>query len=213
MYEQIYNFFSVNLSLFRLLYSLFITLVCSIIVLKTHKMFKVSHHQGIRYFRNAFFFYGIAFIFRYLLSMVHIALPFFEFFMIMAGFFLLYSLVWKEFEIKDSYCSLFNSYIFSFYIITLLMVLIDSLLGNFLFLFLSQIVIFGITSIISFKNIKKGGFSKLYHIAMVLSFFAWMLNMIFVFFLSDRLRFVGNIYILNMIVFIIILYGVSKITR
>ena len=209
MYELIYDFCSVNLSLFRLFYSLFITLICLVIVLKTNKMFKVSNHQGIRYFRNAFFFYGIAFLFRYLLSVTYFATPIFEFFMIMAGFSLLYSLIWRNFEVEGSPSSLFNYYMSLFYIMAVTMVCLDFLFQSFLVLFLSQIIVFVIISIISFKNIKKGGFSKKYHIAMVFCFLAWTLNLIFVSFLP-RLRFIGNIYVLNLIVFLMILYGVTR---
>ena len=213
MYNYFYNFVSENLDLFRFLYSAFIALICFLIVLKTDRLFRISLHQGIRYFRNAFLFYGIAFMLRYLLSLYYFVFPFFEFFMVMAGFFLLYSLVWKKFEIKDSRSSFFNPIVFLAYFITLVIILFDFFSQSYNFLFISQIIIFTIATIISFQNLKKQtSFSKLYFIIMVLNLFAWSLNFILIF-LSQRLRFVGNIYVLNVIVFLIFLYGVFKVAK
>jgi len=101
MYSEIYNFIAQNRELFRFLYSIIVAFICFIIVLKTDRLFRISSHQGIRYFRNAFFFYGLAFIFRYILgnpvyfNQMRLV---FEFFMIMGGFCLFYSLLWKRFE-------------------------------------------------------------------------------------------------------------------
>ena len=118
-----------NKEVFKVLYAIVIVLVCSIIVLRTHKLFHLSLHQGIRYFRNAFFFYGIGFFIRYILgsSWIYTNLNqyylliielLFEFFLVMAGFFLLYSLLWKKFESAGSkpLTSLFHSRIAIFYI-------------------------------------------------------------------------------------------------
>ena len=213
MYNYFYNFVSENLDLFRFLYSAFIALICFLIVLKTDRLFRISLHQGIRYFRNAFLFYGIAFMLRYLLSLYYFVFPFFEFFMVMAGFFLLYSLVWKKFEIKDSRSSFFNPIVFLAYFITLVIILFDFFSQSYNFLFISQIIIFTIATIISFQNLKKQtSFSKLYFIIMVLNLFAWSLNFILIF-LSQRLRFVEHIYVLNVIVLLIFLYGVFKVAK
>ena len=209
MYNYIYNFVSGNLDLFRFIYSAFITLICFIIVLKTDRLFRISNHQGIRYFRNAFFFYGVAFMLRYIMAFYSFVCPIFEFFIIMAAFFLLYSLVWKKFTDKKS--SLFNQMINTSYLISFAIAIADYFTQSYGFLFLSQIFIFTVASIISFKNIKKEtSFSKTYFVIMILNLSAWVLNFIFVSFLSQRLRFIGNIYLLNIIVFLIFLYGVFK---
>ena len=220
MYDEVYRFVAENKELLRFLYSIIIAFICLIIVLKTDRLFRISEHQGIRYFRNAFFFYGVAFIFRYFLSKsiyFNYMKLIFEFFLIMAGFFLLYSLLWKRFELKPSESSLFNSKIFIFYFLALILVSLDYLWGGYLSLFLSQIILFGIASIISYKNYRVGGkeyrFLKLYFIVMFLNFFAWFLNFIFASFLDWRLRWLANIYVLNVIIFLIFLYGVVKLTK
>ena len=102
-----FNLIIENKEIIKLFYGIVIGLICLIIVLKTDRLFRISLHQGIRYFRNAFLFFGIGFIIRYLLgalfsyeffsySYYPIFNILFEFFLIMAGFFLIYSLLWKK---------------------------------------------------------------------------------------------------------------------
>ncbi len=220
MYSEIYNFIAQNKELFRFLYSIIVAFICFIIVLKTDRLFRISSHQGIRYFRNAFFFYGLAFIFRYILgnpiyfNQMRLV---FEFFMIMGGFCLFYSLLWKKFEHSKETSSLFNFRIFIFYILALIIVVLDYLWGGYTFMFLSQIILFFFASIISYNNYKKGKkehkFLKLYFIVMVLNLIVWVLNFVFSSFLDWRLRWVANIYIINVLVFLIFLYGVVRLTK
>jgi len=220
MYSELYGFIAQNRELFRFFYSVVIALICFIIVLKTDRLFRLSSHQGIRYFRNAFFFYGVAFILRYFLAkppyflLMRIA---FEFFMVMGGFFLFYSLLWKRFEIRGAESSLFNLRIFIFYVLAIIIALLDYLWLWYNFMFFSQIILFGFASVISYRNYKKGGkehkFLKLYFVVMVLNFIAWALNFIFADFFGWRLRWFANVYALNVIVFLIFLYGVIKVTR
>jgi hypothetical protein len=220
-YNYAYNLIAENIELFRFFYSILIAFVCLIIVIKTDRLFRISFHQGIRYFRNAFFFYGVAFLLRYSLtygSYFSLIKPLFQFFMIMAGFFLLYSLLWKKFEIsKGSKSSFFNPIIFVFYMITLIIIFLDYLWATYYFMFFSQIILFGLASIIScrnyWKNGKKHNFLKLYFIIMILSFFAWVFNFVFGTFFNWRLRWLANVYALNIIVFLIFLYGVIKLTK
>jgi len=84
-------------------------------------------------------------------------------------------------------------------------------------MFLSQIILFFFASIISYNNYKRDKkehkFLKLYFIVMVLNLIAWILNFIFSSFLDWRLRWVANIYIINVLVFLIFLYGVVKLTK
>lgn len=221
LYNYIYSLIAENIGVFRFFYSMLIAFICLIIVIKTDRLFKISFHQGIRYFRNAFFFYGIAFILRYSLTegtpYFYLIRAFFQFFMMMAGFFLLYSLLWKNLETnKGSRSSLFNPIVFVFYMITLGIVLLDYIWKGYYFMFFSQIIIFAIASIIGCKNYmangKKHRFLRTYFIALLLSFFAWALNFIFGGYFDWRLRWLTGVYALNTIVFLIFLYAVIKLT-
>jgi len=221
----LYELIMQNREFFRLLYTFIIGLVCVIIVLKTNKLFKLSFHQGIRYFRNAFLFYGLAFIMRYFLGAFYVfdggqvqsvVMNFvFEFFLIMAGFFLLSSLLWRKFESKDK-SSLFNSKILLFYCLTLVIVFLDRLWGTYLFMFISQIILFSYAAIISYvksKDKKVGSFLRLYLTVILLNLIAWIINFVVATFFNWHRGGVVGIYLLNIIIFLLFLYGVISVTR
>lgn len=223
-----YQWIIENKELLKIIYSLAITLICAIIVFKTDKLFRLSFHQGIRYFRNAFLFYGAAFLFRYILipslsklfgKYNFIPRAFFEFFLIMAGFFLLYSLLWKKLEYNQRTfkSSLLNRNILVFYLMAIIIVILDIIWNKYAFMFLSQFITFSVASIISYNNYLQRGkhrkFSKFYFLAMVLSFIAWLLNFLLVFWIGWNKGILINIYGLNIIIFLLILYGVIKLTN
>lgn len=226
MYEWIIE----NKELFKVFYAIAIGLISAFIVLKTHRLFSLSHHQGIRYFRNAFLFYGIAFIIRFFVgspfiydlmsrevfSLINFI---FEFFLIMAGFFLLYSLLWKkiEGENNDYSSSLFNLKIFPFYIMALILAVLDFLWSTREFMFFSQIFAFAIAVVISYNNYKKKGtkhrFLKFYFVAMILGFLAWVANSVAALYLNWNRVVLMGIYSSNLILFLLFLYGVVIVTQ
>ncbi|MBU0894209.1 MAG: hypothetical protein KKF48_03670 [Nanoarchaeota archaeon] len=224
-----YTWIITNKELFKIFYALIILIICIVIVLKTNRLFKLSLHPGIRYFRNAFFFYGIGFLIRYFIgtpfvyenilpnshAFINLA---FEFFLVMGGFFLLYSLLWKRFETDvPSFSSLFNSRILILYAITIIAVILDSLWKMNYIMFVSQIIIFIFASVISYSNLIKSKnkhmFLKYYFTAMSLSLIAWILNALAALYFEWNNIILVNIYVLNMIVFLLFLYGVIKVTK
>lgn len=226
---MIYPWIVENKEIIKIFYGLVIALMCLIIVVKTNRLFHLSFHQGIRYFRNAFFFYGLAFITRYIFGANYFVMYLgpdyltlvtliFEFFLVTGGFFLLYSLLWKRFEgIGNNYfSSLLNPNILLFYFMSIIIVLLDCLWGVYYFMFLSQIAIFGYASVISYKNYEKKGFErkflKFYFLAMILSFSAWVLNSIAALLFNWNLVIVISVYILNIGIFLLFLYGVVKLS-
>lgn len=225
MYEWLIE----NKELFKLIYSLMVVLICIVIVLKTDKLFKLSFHNGIRYFRNAFFFYGIGFVIRYfvgspflnrglLINYQFLINILFEFFLVMAGFFLVYSLLWKKFETEEgSFSSLFNSKTTIFYLMTFIIIILDHVWSTDYLMFISQVIIFLFALIISFVNLKKSKkthiFPKFYVIAMFLSLVAWLLNFLVAFYFNWNQGVLTNIYILNAFVFLLFLFGVIKVTN
>jgi hypothetical protein len=217
-----------NKEIIKLIYGLAIVTICIAIVLKTDRLFRLSYHQGIRYFRNALFFYGISFIFRYFLLQSELfnstflsydlSKFLFEFFIIMAGFFLLYSLLWKNFESEDPYpSSLFNKHLMIFYAMTIVILLLDYIWAGYYFMFISQIALFLAASIVSFNNYSNKGserkFTKFYFIAMLLSLSAWTLNAVSALYLNWNIFAIIAVYMFNIILFIILLYGVFNVTR
>ncbi len=213
--------------LIKIIYALIIISICLVIVLRTNKLFRLSSHQGIRYFRNCFLFFGFGFFVRYILGSGYLmATPtyfiimniLFEFFLIMAGFFLVYSLLWKKFELDNhSRSSLFNGKIIVFYLMSAIIVLLDYLWLTHSFMLWSQIILFALAVIISFNNYinntPKGKFLKYYFIAMLMGFIAWVLNFLAAnYFHWDKTMLMG-VYGLNILLFLLFLFGVIKVTR
>ena len=228
---MVYDLIIANKELLKVIYGLAIGLICLVIVLKTHKLFKLSMHQGIRYFRNAFFFYGIGFSTRFIIGATSNLFPdhsivfyyltrtLFEFFLVMAGFFLLYSLLWKRIEgvKKVHFTSLFNSHVGVFYLMAIIIIILDNLWNAYYFMFCSQIILFIIASALSYNNYIKNGtkhkFLKYYFISMVLSLIAWVLNAILSWYLNWNEAVLINVYAINVIFFLMFLVGVMRVTR
>ncbi len=223
-----YNLIVENKELLKIIYALIITIICFFIVIKTNKLFKISSHQGIRYLRNAFLFYGMAFIVRYFFGVLHfhnslgniysfLIKVFFESFIIMAGFFLLYSLLWKKLRSKANFSSLFNKEIALFYGMTFVFVFLDFIWHTGAFMFISQIILFLCALIISFTNYKNNGkrhkFLKFYFMAMLLSFTAWILNALAALYFDWDKGIMMGIYGINVIFFLLFLYGIIKVTK
>jgi hypothetical protein len=217
-----------NRWILEIFYALIISSICFAIVLKTDKFFKLSLHQGIRYFRNAFFFYGIAFVGKYLfglfsdlsLDYLFVTQVLFEFFLVMAGFFLFYSLVWRKFESEKAHylTSLVNSRIIIFELFALAIAVLDSFWHTYYIMFFSQILVFFCASIIAYSNYikkdrKKHRFLKFYFVAMLLELSAWILNYLVAAYFNWRHLVLTDIGILNAIFFLLFLCGVIKITK
>ena len=227
---MIFGWIIENKEILKIIYALLICSIAAIITLKTDRLFKISDHQGLRYFRNSFFFYGLAFFTRFILGKAtisiykygevyqQITILLFKFFIIMAGFFLLYSLIWKHVEKIKNYHSFLNLRVSLFYVATLLIISLDFIFNTNIFMYLSQVGLFFILSVLAYKNyIKDKGesvFLKYYFTTMLLGFIAWILNTILYCFLSGDPGITQIfIYGLNILFFIFFLFGIIKITN
>jgi len=224
---EFYHFVIQNKEIFKCFYALTIILINVLIVLKADKLYSLSFHNGLRYFRNAFFFFGLAFASRYFLKFIFdfvalyhlrfVSVYFFEFFLVVGGFFLLYSLLWRRFESPKPFSSLFSPIIALFYVLALVIALIDFLWRFHYLLFISQIILFLYAVIISHSNYRRNRkthkFPKFYFLAMILALAAWILNFLAAVVFSWNMVFVVNIYILNSLFFLLFLYGLIKVVR
>ena len=101
----------------ELVYTVVIMVLCLVIYYKTKEMYDLTKYTGINYFRNAFLFFGLAYIVRFLLHMMMISRVSFDLFLpmrqlmapllaligyfsTMAIFCLVYSLVWKKIAVR-----------------------------------------------------------------------------------------------------------------
>ena len=224
---MIFSWIIENKEILKIIYALVICSIAAIITLKTDRLFKISDHQGLRYFRNSFFFYGLAFFMRFILGEAatsiykygeiyqQITILLFKFFIIMAGFFLLYSLIWKHVEKIKNYHSFLNIKIVPFYIGTILIIFLDLVFHTNMFMYYSQIILFLILSVLAYKNyIKDKGesvFLKYYFLTMLLGFIAWALNTV-IYYFSNNIGIIQIcIYGANIVFFITFLFGIVKI--
>jgi hypothetical protein len=224
---SLYSLILENKYILELLYALAISFICGVIVLRTDKFFRLSLHQGIRYFRNAFLFYGAGFIARYLFGVFgDLALDYafffeitFEYFFVMAGFFLLYSLIWRKIESpKEEYVSsLFNAKILIFHVMAVVIAVLDFLWQTYNFMFISEILIFLFVSILAYvhfsKDKGKHRFPGFYFFITLIGLAGWVLNFLAESYFNwshEVLIFVG---IVDIIFFMFFLYGVIRVTK
>jgi len=223
---SLYSFILDNKSVLELLYALLLAFICGVIFFRTDKFFRLSLHKGLRYFRNAFLFYGAAFIARYLFGVfsdlnfdyAYVMKIIFEYFFVMAAFFLLYSLMWKRFETqKEKHSSLFNAKIAIFHVMALVVAVMDNLWQTYYFLFGAEILIFIYASVLAYSNYKKDKkqhrFLKFYFIAMLLSLAAWTLNFLAESYFNWNHWLLIDVGIIDVIFFLLFLYGVVKATK
>jgi len=211
----------------EMIYS-FVIIVCSLMVYYgTRELYELSSYRGIRYFRQAFLFFAIAYFFRYSIRFIlyffnirtmHEFFPtslglmglltlfLFMYFSSMAVFYLLYSVMWKRWNGKSRRIYLFHAAAVLISLVSIISRRNDVLLGiNFIFLMLISLVYY-----VAHKDSKiKKGRNNLY-IVYSLLFVFWVLNMVDIlvpFFLQ---QFQLIIYLASSGIFLTILYKVLK---
>jgi len=208
----------------EVLYS-FIIIACSLMIyFGTKELYKLSNHQGIKYFRLAFLFFAIAYFFRSFIKFLIIYFDIRELFMLLplnfgvvtlflfmyfssiAIFYLLYSVMWKKWGKKSLKISLFH--LFALIIASISIILPNSLtyllINLILFLFVSTTLYY------AYKHSKKKK-NNLYAIY-VLLFIFWILNIIDILVPSFLQYFQLIIYLASSFIFLLILYKVIKNT-
>ena len=215
---MIFDWILENKEILKIIYALIICFICAIIVIESNRLFKLSDVQGLRYFRNSFFFYGLAFFLRYILGKLFNTIFLFEFFIITAGLFLLYSFTWKYAEYMGKfYYSFLNPRAGSFYIIAILIAWVDSLLSTPLFMYVFQILLFTIMSFISYDKYVSGGrknkASKYYFVVILLGLLMWILNMFLEYFINWNVVLQIIVYSINILFFAFFFYVIIKITK
>lgn len=214
----------------ELIYS-FVIIICSLMIYySTKEMYELSSYKGIKYFRYAFLFFAIAYLFKSFIKFLLVyfgasriidinpgfigivTLFVFMYFSCLAVFYLVYSLMWKKWNGKSAILGIFHilSIAIAFIIITTSQ--IEILFG--VNLFILAIAIFGLyithkesKTDKESKNKKKG--SNIYVIYALLFIF-WILNIIEVL-IPNFLKFYQLlVYLSSLGVFLTILYKVLK---
>jgi len=209
----------------EMIYALVVLVSCWLIYARTREMYELTSHNGIKYFRNTFLFFGITYAVRFFMHLFmtfrinprlfeHIAFGIrdFSFFIMiyascMATIYLTYSIFWKKLEKYEF------SNVYIFHMAAIIIALI-SLLRNSPGVFLSfQSVLFLLLIIISFINYRKtrhkGSFSQLY-LLYLLIFGLWIISNIIEFIIIFSTLIGLIIYGISVLLFIILLIKVLK---
>lgn len=182
----------IDILLIETIYMLLLVIPSMIIYLKARNVYKFSNHKGIKYFSDAFKFLAIGFLIRYIIMIMKLiqndfsTIKNFDIFtlmmeisLMMTGFLLLYSMTWKRFNHLNIFKKI-NFPIISIYVLAFIFAFIDLIIKAFYMMYISQIFVFSIASIISYKNFnkKKTSIKQLYFISMILFFIVWTINLI-----------------------------------
>jgi len=180
----------------------------------TKEVYKLSAHKGIKYFREAFLFFALAFFFRFIVNTLFMTRRVHHFFdlaprifgmlagllfmyaSLIAIFYLLYAIIWKHFKNK----------IWVFHIIALLIAVLTIITRNPFLILLIQLVVLVIMILLSLLK-HKGHF----HILYLLLFIFGILNIIGILIPGFMIALQLAIYLTSIILFFLILYKVIKI--
>lgn len=207
----------------EIIYSFVIIIASLMIYFATKEIYNLSSHKGIKYLRESFLFFAIAFFFRSFIKLFFIlsspsgvfelyraefqmfSLLIFIYFSLIAIFYLLYSLTWKKFNKRKVPLflhlgvSLISIFLIGFNNVSLYILI------NILILIL---IIF--VSVYSYKNSKRQKNNlKLYTIYFLLFVF-WALNAIDVLIPNFLQTYQLLIYLSSTTIFLSILYKVLK---
>lgn len=208
----------------EIIYS-FVIIVCSLMIyFGTKELYDLSSYKGIKYFRQAFLFFAIAYLFRFILQFVvtsfnlqgileifplifgYFALFVFMYLSSISIFYLIYSMSWKKFKDK-------SKMLYIFHIIAIIIALASIFFRNQIFyiglnvlLLVSAIIMVGITSYHQKHKARKNNLLMTY----LFLFIFFILNVfnILVPIFMESLKLI--VYIISLGIFLAILYKVLK---
>jgi hypothetical protein len=200
--------------LLKVIFSFIILASCLTIYVKTNKLYKLSSHKGIKYFRDSFLFFGLAFIANVAIVILNKYYPetilaiipsylVFNFALTMGGLLLVYCLIWKEMEADWEYVILVLAVVLSFVDYFYLKGII----------YAAQIFTLGygmILSYSSYQSSKSHNFRQLFFISIVLAFIGYGINLLSIFLIPIFPAFWLLDYAITASAFIIITYSVVR---
>jgi hypothetical protein len=193
-----------------LLFTIFSSLIAFMIYYRAKKLHDLVDHQGIRSFRDAFFWWGASFAVRtvhvilanrYALVTTFLAMAFF-YCLALGAFYLVHSLVWKRLIGDDTL--LFH--LFSIGLVAGTLYYYPGMI------FLACMILLGYAIAISYSNYKRAkGFHQFYFISLVIAFLAYLVNFLTIYFSSPYFLILS--YLATMAALLIFLAGVLRFTR
>lgn len=199
-----------------IVYGIVVTIITGIISHRSYKYFELSSHTGLRLIATSFlaFCVGFALVSLRYINSLYLQLPIdpylqyaFEVAICLAGFYIVYSLMWKR---------IYFPLDFTFFVLAFCIALVDYIVASAYqtFMYLSQLIVLSLGIGISYHKscmAKKAGkhtFLRMYFYTLVLMFFGYLINFINVF--VDAPWFSLLTRITTLTIFLIFLYGTSR---
>lgn len=210
----------------ELIYSFVIIICCLMVYYATREMYELSSYKGLKYFRRAFLFFAIAYFFRYSIRFLLVffdmrqifefspiyfgGIPIFIFLYSssMAIFYLLYSVMWKNWISSKFKIYLLHALAISIALIWVLSrsIMVYWVLNLILLIFVSFVLF------VAYKDSKNKQKGKGLFIIYLLLFIFWVLNVIDILIPKFLQIYQLVIYLISTLLFMIILYKVLKKT-
>jgi hypothetical protein len=213
-------FFNPAELIIELVFTLIAVFFCFVIYFKTAESYRLTKHKGIQYFRDAFLFFGLSYIIRFLFSPVILSRPALDYilprgmsiilfilplgyFSTIAIFYLLYSTIWKRF---DNFWMVYTGHAVA--ILLPLAAFIMRSQKMLLYLQTALLVIVAIISIVPKKDEKRISQTKMLYLFICL---LWLINL----WVIDSVRHIPHeakivFQVISLAVFISIYYRVYK---
>ncbi len=206
----------------------FIIIVCSLMIYYgTKELYELSSYKGLKFFRQAFLFFALAYFFRSFIKLIlfyfnvqgifsiskkllnplvsQITLVLFMYFSTMAIFYLLYSVIHKKWNYEHR--------IYLFHIIAVVLAIFSVVSRNpFSYLGLNLLLLSFVLFVvyISYKNSKKKTKGHNLYAIYVLLLFFWILNIIDILIPTFFQNFQLVIYLASSGIFLLMLYKVLR---
>jgi len=191
-----------------------------IIYFKTSRLYRLTGHEGIKYFFMGFLFYALGFLAIYVTdwkvllgeNLIWNYLPIvMEYFLIMGGFYITYSLLWKKF--LDN---LFISRIALLHIVAIMVAIIDFFFTRTYLMYIVELTIGIYAAFIIYHNYidnKEHKFTQFYLISMICNILGWLMYFI-TWITQNSYPIIGlYTYIITLAAFILLLYGVLRVEQ
>lgn len=236
----IYETLQQNGILYVFITGIIIVAFSTIIYLKTKKLYDLSQHRGLEYFSNAFLFFAIGFgmhiisgiIFLSQLPTGPIIFPFtvlaFFYCLIIAAFYLIFSLLWKKIHEKickpeDSISTQnrkFRILVYSLHALAVLIAISAIFFGSSYILFIPALLAVGASIIFSYNNyansatLSQKNSRRIFFISIILVFIGFAINFVGVAFVVQKVpEFIIIQDLVTVIVFGLLLYAVLRSIR
>jgi hypothetical protein len=193
----------------EVVYTALILAACGYLSLHIHSLARLSGHTGLRLFRNAFLFFGLAFLTRFFMHTYTehalILYPLFGTLIGIAGYSLMHSMVWKHCR----WCGWL-------YPLALLFPVLDLFTSDALFfLYFSQIALFTFGIILAWRRYipNRQGAGQLYLIAMVLFWVGWVANFLGQMLMEAYPAILVHVYLITLGIFALFIFGIRRLRR